>query len=357
MLRVTQAVNACERVGDALGAMELMTDHPVGHDGRRHWAWWRAERLVQVVTLGELLPGWAISRWVQAVAHAHMDEATRRIASRAMLTTVQVRGDAALTAAHRGRGDRDLLVRAMEHDWVHRQAFLYDHGGLQHLLRARLAPALVARADSVEEWAAAPMGGYQLVGTTHREITWHDLASGAEVVSLNLGAAVGRKPGDCVVGRLVPYAEGRLFESAPLMVPPDVAEQVAGAPPRWSTALRGAAVDWPELDFTLLTDVPTATWRGLAGDHDHGGGATPDVRHQRLARLVLDAIEGRFDGEDDLDPWPCVAAAAVSPAVWPLVLAGLARTDRAALVRVGEKLAGPAAELCWRSARLLQESA
>jgi len=357
MLRLTLAVNARERAGDALGAIELMARAPDTVEGQRYWAWWRAERLIQAVTLADLLPAWAVSRWVQAVALVHMDEATRRIGSLAMRTTVQVRDDPALTNAHRGRGDRELLVQAMEHDWIHRQAFLYEHGGLRHLLRARLAPALVARADAVEEWAAAPMGGYRLLGASHREIAWRDLASGDEVVTLNLGAAVGRNAGDHVVGRVVPYAGGRLFESAPLAVPAEVAAKVAEVPTRWLAALQGAPVDWPRLDFTLLTDVPTETWRGLAGDHDHGRGATPEQRHQRLAGLVLEALRGRFDDAPDLDAWPCVAAAAVSPAVWPLVLDQLERHDAARLLTLGERLAGPAAELCWRTARLLRESA
>jgi hypothetical protein len=371
-VRIQMAVNARERAGDAAGALDLMDQHRYGPDGRPYWAWWRVERLVQIASMPDLLPGWAMSRWLLSQALIHLDEATRRITTRSLELACRVGGCPELVAA-RDPGDRDVVCRIMDHDWVYRQAFLYDHGGLRHFLAGGFAPVLVRHADSIEEWAGAPMAAYRLVAQAPRTLTWHDLATGDRVESLNLGAAVQLTPGDCVIGRTVPSEQGRLFESEPLRVGADVAEAVADRPAGWAKALeRGdaATMGWEGDGFNLLTDVPTHVWRGLAEDHstvlvDKYG---EDFEHQEVvltsgeldtmtADLVIAALAGRLDEGALPDPWPCVAAAAVAPGVWPVVLGRLDRRDATALAGLGEKLAGPAAELCWRTARLLRKTA
>ncbi|RYP86840.1 hypothetical protein EKO23_07640 [Nocardioides guangzhouensis] len=119
----------------------------------------------------------------------------------------------------------------------------------------------------------------------------------------------------------------------------------------------------------LLTDGPTHVWRGLAEDHSTvlvdkfgdpdpvGVVVTTEELDQMAADLVLAAIDGRVTDGGDVDPWPCIAAAAVAADVWPRVLQGLDRHQAASVAGLGQRLVGPAAELCWRTARTLRSSA
>jgi hypothetical protein len=372
-LRIQMAVDARERAGDAVGALDLMEQHRYGPDGRPYWAWWRVERLVQIASMPDLLPGWALSRWILAQALIHLDGPVRRITSKSLDLACRVGGQPGLATA-RDQDDRDALTRIMDHDWVFRQAFLHEYGGLRHFLTGGFAPVLARQADSIDEWVGAAMAAYRLLGSTPHTITWRDLGSGDEVASLNLGAAVTLAPGDCIIGRLVPSEQGRLFESVPLPVSEKVAKAVAAAPTDWPDALarhrNGSTLRWEGDDFNLLTDVPTHVWRGLAEDHstllmdkygeDHEHTEvllTTEELDRMTADLVMAALAGRLDDVTSPDPWPCVAAAAVAPEVWPSVLARLSPSDAIAVAALGQRLVGPAAELCWRTARLLRDSA
>ncbi|WP_167305854.1 hypothetical protein [Nocardioides euryhalodurans] len=338
------AVNAREQAGDAAGALALMEQQPYDLDGGPYWAWWRVERLLQIASLPDVLPGWAMSRWILAQALAHLDEPGRRITTRAMRLACQVSGQPDVTGG-RGREDREAFCRILDHDWAYRQAFLYEYGGLRHFLAGGFAPVLARHADSIEEWVGTPMGAYRLVDVEPRAITWRDLGADREVATLNLGAAAELSPGDCVLGRLVPVEQGRMFECAPLAVDEPVALAVADQPAAWATALQWASAPTIRDGFALLTDVPDPLWRELARQHDGPAG------------LVLAAMAGRVDDATVRDLWPCVAAAAVAPGAWPLVAGCLDPRHAAALASLGQKLAGPAGELCWRTARVLRESA
>ncbi len=350
-MRVTQSVNAHEAAGDAAGALDLMAQHPHLPDGRTFWAPWRVERLLQVAALPDVLPGWALSRWLLAQALVHMDESTRRITTKAMRLACDVGGVPDL-ARSRGPERREAFCRVMEGDWVYRQAYLFEYGGLRHYLAGGFAPVLVRQADAVEEWVGAPMGAYRLEGRAPRTLVWRDLVADVDVESLDLGAAVRKRPGDHVIGRLVPSRQGRLFESVPLRVGAEVAEAVASAPAAWADALRGR--DVPSLSAVgdcapFLTDVPTVGWESVAIDN----GGTPEDIEEAAAALVMAALAGDLDAS--LDPY--AAAALLAPGVWPVVVDRLDRRDAAALASFGQRLAGPAGELCLRTARLLRESA
>ena len=327
-LHIQQAVNARERAGDAAGALELMDSHPYGPDGRLYWAWWRVERLVQIASMPDLLPGWVMSRWLLAQALIHLDNSARDITTRALEAACHVSGQPELSGARDPRS-QEAICRIMDHDWVFRQAFLYEYGGLQHFLSGGYAPGLARQADAIDVWAATPMAAYRLVDQAPRSITWQQLGTEEVVDSLNLGAAVELSDGDHVIGRLVPSAEGRLYESAPLPVSEEVAEQVAAHPGDWMELLARhrdrSTLSWQGDDFSLMTDLPTHVWRGLAEDHssvlrdkfgtDYDGEVAPtcDELDRMTGDLVLTALAGELDGESSVRAWPCVAAAAVAP--------------------------------------------
>ena len=372
-VRVLQEVNARERAGDAAGALDLMERFLHGPDGKPFWAWWRAERLVQIDAMRELLPGWALSRWVAAQALIHLDSRTRVIHTKALAAACRAGGRPELAGAT-GLEHRASQCAVMDHDWVYRQTFLYDFGGLAHFLsRGGLAPAVRRSADAINEWTRAPVGAFRLVEVASRTITWTDVSSGEEIRAINLGSAACLAPGGYVIGRLVPSEDGRLFESPPLPVDESLADAVGSDPSAWLDALTDSGptstVAMPGDLSQLLTDVPSQVWRALAEDHssvltDRFGDPDPlgvfittEELDQMAADLVLAAVEGRVEAADVLDPWPCVAAAATAADVWPRVVAGLSRHQAAAVASLGERLSGPAAELCWRTARVLRSTA
>jgi hypothetical protein len=370
---VMQAVNAREHAGDATGALDLMERHLHGPDGRPFWSSWRVDRLLQVATLEDLLPGWALSRWLLAQAMVNVDEATRPITTSALAAARRVGGYPA--SGTRDPEVRSLLERVVDHDWVHRQAFLYDEGGLRRFTSGRFAPGLVARAEPLDAWESAPMGAYRFLRRTPRVVWWEDVASGEEVETVNLGAAVELAEGGHVLGRVVPAAEGLLFESPPLPVPGPVAAAVAASPAAWVEALADHADEVETLSGhpDLLTDVPRRVWTTLAGEHalparadgrlgealecpDDGDDCPLQAGERLAAGLVLVAAAGGLDDVTSPDPWPCVSAAAVAPGAWLWVLAGSSPGGGPALAALGERLVGPAASLCWRSAQVLRST-
>src|SRR6266545_3069824 len=58
------AADDAEARGDAEGALKIMNDIECGPDGKPFWRPWRVQRLYQLVTLRDLLPPWAGSRWI-----------------------------------------------------------------------------------------------------------------------------------------------------------------------------------------------------------------------------------------------------------------------------------------------------
>ena len=113
-----------------------------------------------------------------------------------------------------------------------------------------------------------------------------------------------------------------MFESAPLVVPARVAEQVADDPADWVATLSAACREtWPAEepistarghDFRLLTDVPA-------------------VVQQLIATVVADVTTGR----------PAVVESAADLAALELGLVRAALDDR-----LDALLAGPAADVC-----------
>ena len=193
---------------------------PHGPDGRPYWRPARLRRLAQLVTYDDLLPRWATSRWVLDQALQCLDDDNRDRTSRAMIVA---RSTGAADLVPASLGEVEVACRIMDRDWVYRQVFLYEIGGLAAFLAKNAAPDLLVAADDLQAWSHVPVDAYRLLGSTSLVVTWEHLGSGRVVETANLGAAAILAPGDHVIGRLVPIEDGEMFETAPLEVPPAVA--------------------------------------------------------------------------------------------------------------------------------------
>ncbi len=367
MLSVMQAVDAAELRGDALGAIHAINAHPCGPDGKPFWRLERLRRLSQLVALEGLLPRWAISRWILAQAAQHLDPPNRGRNARAM--HVALRAQPPGPAGMSQRDQEERRVRIQDRDWIFRQVLLFEQGGLDHFLH-EVAPAdLLAGADRVEEWARAPIGAFRFLAGTAGMLRWRRLDSGETVETIDIGSATLLRPGDCVIGRLVPIDEGAMFESAPLRVPEAAALRIAEEPGCWVEVVAAAARQQDAdgnaacytggHDFGLLTDVPVIVQHMLhVAAADRRGEVpdriTPDAMREMAVAYVRDAIDGRLDdvgddaegGEDATSPWPTVAAALLDNAVRAAVGATSAPADAARLSKLAQRLAGPAVTVC-----------
>lgn len=185
-VRAIFAADEAEARGDALGTLDIIETFAAGPDGEFFWRPWRAKHLMQITILGPILPGWVISRWICNQALSSLHDGNRWRALRAFDVAVELRGGEENLP---GRDAADAYGRVVDRDWVYRQQLLYELGGLDFFVRRVASPSLVARADSIAEWGRAPMGGYQLVGSTADTVTWLDLASGEERLVPNVAAA------------------------------------------------------------------------------------------------------------------------------------------------------------------------
>jgi hypothetical protein len=354
-MALLRAADDAERRGDAMKALATMAAHP---EGLAFWRPWRVRALGQIAMFGPLLPRWATSRWLLAQALQHLGPpggAANRRVHLALEQAIELRGGRDRLP---GRDPLDALCKVMERDWVFRQLHLYDLGGLRYFLDRVAAPDLVSGADGIRDWATSPMGGFRLLEREAGTVAWHDLALGEPVPTANIGAATLVVPGDCVIGRMVSIEAGAMFESAPLIVPEDVALRVARAPGSWIDALRaipgGTAspgVHRAGDTSGLLSDVPTPVWllalSEAGGLTDLASDPTPDDLAKATFTLARAVLGGSWRVEDDeIDPWSCLAAALVSPALAEAVAGTVTPADRDVLAGLGELLAEPAASWC-----------
>ena len=232
---------------------------------------------------------------------------------------------------------------------------------MRFFVRRIAGSALLARADQVEAWSQATMGGFEFVHATTSSLSWLDLSKGEELSTPNIGSAVLLLPGDRVIGRLVPTDGGRMFDGRPLGVPPSVAKEVADEPDRWSELLRAARPGAgpglerdPRPRESLVTDVLPSVWPLVV--------PTSNLPLEAAARVVLDSVEavlncpvGPAPGCPDL--WACVGAALLEPSVWTVLPAVVEPRDRDALRRLGQALAEPAATICRQAVEQLFDAA
>jgi hypothetical protein len=344
-----------EHRGDARGALAIIEQHLAGGDGETFWRPARIERLLQIAALGPVLPAWTTSRWILDQALQLLDEAVREPHRRALQIAVELRGG---PQGLSGMDAIDAMTKVRDHDWVYRQLVLYEYGGVSTFLRRAATPDLVVGADRIHDWARASMRLLRFQERAVQTLTWTDLTSGDPVVVPNLGAAAMLVPGECALGRLVPTADGPMFEGVPLRVPEALAAAAAPVPSRWLEVLRA----WPSSDLQddgfdpaivhgnlLLTDVPRPISQFAVVPFLHG--SDRDLSPQSIAAALLDLGRSLVSGElevadDGLDPWPCLAAELLAPTM-SLRLAEQATADDADLLdELARRLAGPAADVC-----------
>ncbi|WP_141782085.1 hypothetical protein [Nocardioides albertanoniae] len=334
------AVIDAEARGDVKAALEIIRRTGNQLDGDQFWHPQRIERLEQMELLGALMPRWAHSRWIVSQAIQGTDPRNKWRMAKAIKVAIDVRG-----GPDPVRDREDDRIQIMDRNWVYRQAFLYELGGLEAFLRHNAAGDLIAGADRIWEWTRAPMRGLRLLRRESRQLVWEDPVTGGQVNTINIGSAVFVDDGECVIGRVVPIEGGAMFETAPLRVPDEIAYAVADEPDRWIDALRdiserpGGSAEPDKIwvtrglrDYGLLTDIPYA-----------------------LVTLAMDAGLHAFHHPDDgdldelfthPDDYPaCLAAWLVQSGTIKALSAGIPAEGRAALDSFVELVPEPAAGL------------
>ena len=156
-----------------------------------------------------------------------------------------------------------------------------------------------------------------------------DLASGASVGLLDLGAAVHAEDDGWLVGRLVPSgtSPAMMFDSRPLPVDEETAREVADSsdPGGWITALTDAFDDG-RLDRAILrsedrelaTDVPSLMLVEAGTPPPALAHTMESLRHGRdeVGRAALRILRGAADGSLAESMAAYVAAAALNPHAW-----------------------------------------
>ncbi|MGI8522974.1 MAG: hypothetical protein ACR2K3_06645 [Nocardioides sp.] len=354
------AVDDAERRGDADEALRLISGRLLGPDGRAFWRPWRVSRLAQVTLLGPALPAWAVSRWIVAQAHETFGGAGDRRRRRSLELALEVRGSTDGLSVH---GEDDAMCKMIDHDWVYRQLFLYELGGLSAFIRSAATPDLLAGADRIREWAKAPMVALRLEERTAESVTWERVDDREPLVLPNIGSAALVVPGEHVLGRLVPVEAGAMLESAPLVVPAEIADRVAEDPTSWIDAIAAARDRVPTGGFEsgLLHDVRDTIWQlALTNPAD----APPDESEigVYLARATVELArqclaEPFVWAPDDIDPWACVRAALLSLSVVTRLPQVAGPGDAILFERLAHRLAQPADIVCRDVARQLRMAA
>lgn len=352
------AADDAERRGQAMEALSLVESRPFDPDGKPFWRPWRISRLLQVVLLGPQLPPWAVSRWIAAQAHETYGGPGDRRRRRCGELALEIRGGTDGLSIH---GETDAMCKLMDHDWVYRQLFLYELGGLSAFLR-QVAPHLLARADHIHEWCRAPMTALRLVQRSARTVTWERLGDGQRLELDNIGSAALVVPGEHVLGRLVPIDGGTMLDASPLVVSLDVADRVAAEPGSWWRALMGRTdIKTGGYEFGMVNDVRDVIWEmALLASGD----AVPeaDELDAYLARRTLEHArnclsEARPWGDDAVDPWACLRAAVLSPAVAAGLPEVVGPADLEVFEALAPLLAAPADLVCRNLAAELRSAA
>lgn len=360
MLQVMQAVLQAEARGDAAGALELISARPCDTEGRIFWNPHRISRLAQITQLGTLLPGWATSRWIVEQSLIQMDPTLRPAHEEAMRIAIELRGG---PAALSGVDALDAQVKVMDHDWVFKQLVVYEYGGLARFLHAWASPDLVAGADDIDAWVTAPVRALRLESREPSVLRWTDLTTDQELVVPNLGAAVLELPGEHALARVVPTAEGPMFDGVPLGVTEGSARRAANDPASWLDALwPDAGTDDHFADLVhgnqLLTDVPDRLRLLALGDRlPRSSELTEDSMASAAIALAREMVAGRPAAHESWDLWPCLAAELVAPDVFPRLERCVGPSDRPCLDALRDVMPSPAAEICGVLADALDAAA
>lgn len=332
------ALDDAERRGDAAEALRLMSTRALGPDGSPFWRPWRVDRLMQIRTLGPAFPAWGVSRWIAAQALDHLGVPGDPRKKQCLDLALEVRGGLDGLSVH---GDQDALCKLMDTDWVYRQLFLYELGGLSRFVRRVATPDLLAGADHMNDWTRAPMSALRLVERAAGTVTWESVGTGARVELPNIGSAAMVARDEHVLGRLVPVEGGVMLEAPPLVVPERTARAVAEGPGDWMDAVAAARdeIHTGGFEHGPLSDVRQVIWQLALLDRARPLPAASELSaHWARQALVLarECLDRSSEWEPDaVDPWACLRAALLHPSV----LTGLASVAGAGDVDVFERLA------------------
>jgi hypothetical protein len=348
------AADEAERRGDARAALEVM-ERSWARVGVGFWRPWRIQRLWSIACLEPmgLLPSWAVGRWVLEQALQDLSGHQRQARKRALEMAMDV---GRLPGAEALDG-YDLAARVSDRDWLHRQLYLYEFGGLDRFVRRVAAPDLIAGVPEIGDWITAPMGGYRFLESSPDCSTVVDLGSGLPLEVLGIGSLALVLPGEHVIGRLVPDRGRLLFETVPLLVPQRLAESVARDPASWVHHLRKESAEGERpitsSRFGFLSDLPHAvTLLALMSCDDSIGPAELHGDEQstlvlrRLMAVAREALAGVPQEEEAICRWAVIYSAITDPTFLCDVFDARAELDFDVLSELSRRLAEPAASIC-----------
>jgi hypothetical protein len=310
------------------------------------------EMLAQLVELDDVLPSWVRARWLvyQATRICPPDSDDRHRA--AIDSAIR-----ALELEHPdGRGvptdPAQVLVRLTARNWVYRQRWCFELGGLAEVIQVA-SPHLLSASGPVFEWVDSRLGGFRLLESRGGTAVLEDLVDRRRIEILDPGSCAQLDIGDYGIGRLVPIesAPGLMPESRLLLSDELTAGAVANDPEGWlehlidrprDTSLRTLS-DWDP--GTLCTDVPELAWRTIllseAPDSDELEQAVARVNAGRQTRVedAVQLLRGVLAG------WRFVPAQERSAAGYYAAAALLSPGARAG---VGTALKAPRWEHAWR---------
>ena len=356
---------AAERCGDAATALEYHRGVPMFRRSQH------AGILTQLASLADEMTPWLWARWAAYQCTRAEDPGTESffITRAAADYTLRMFYDDRMRAAYdAGRDSMDVLKVVLGESWVFHQLCTHELGGLCEFLDFLADGRLAEHSKLARSWVGAPMRGLRLDDTTPDGLVVTDLRSHQQETLLDLGAGTRCGPGGHLIGRLVPSGTpaGRMFDTTPLVVDRQTAEEVAGTDRGgWITALTRALDDGRlELsaleseDRELACDVPglslleadtrpvdlARTMQQLRDGRDEVGRAA--------FRILRAASEGTF-GPDDRAPY--VAAAVLNPHAYDEAQRELVATGRrAGWLCWAERVPDPAS---GRLKRLAEKSA
>jgi hypothetical protein len=235
------------------------------------------DRLELLASLGDDAPGWLISRWLTVQSRRRIwtgsDPAAPSPVLPLVIPAIYPHG---IPFERIGCEHPEQVVAWIyERDWVARQVDVYEMGALLDLVRHHASPELLARADLVEDWCEAPMGGYRLEpGGGAGALRLVDLATEQPFDVLDLGLAEHAQLGEHLLGRIVPTeaGPGRMLDWRPLLVDRVTATAVARNPHQWLPVLatrvavgRIPAAFSYQSASSITADLPQHAWVDLLG--------------------------------------------------------------------------------------------
>ena len=252
--------------------------------------------LRELVLLGDDAPGWMYSRWCADQSYRWMLlEEDQRTDTAVRQTMIMAHWDRVEPILDDEVAFLELGSRIAGGDRLCSELATFEYAGLRDFLDVKADPALLDRCDRIGEWAEARMGGFVLEQPVAGALQVRDLAEGATLEVLNLGALSDRAPGAAVIGRLVPISvdPGLMFESRPIDVDLETARQVAravaaGDPDDWVPVIGDARRDG-RLPYAFSCGRQTLYSSDLVPlepFEDPGGGSASGPPPGRLVELL-----------------------------------------------------------------------